>query len=81
MIKALRKHSLAKIGCSRKSCIGCLPCFFAKSGGWLKTLRKIATRIDVRQQRPAKSELRIQAHCFFEVFLRGKGVRRCKCSL
>ena len=81
MIKALGKYSLAKIGLQAKSGFGCLPRFFAESSGWLKTLREVATRIDVRQQRPAKSKPRVQMHCFFEIFLRGKGVRRCKSSL
>jgi len=46
--------------------------FFAESGGWLKTLCKIATRIHIREQRPAQSEVRVQAYCFFDVFLRSK---------
>src|SRR5438876_4105417 len=81
VIKALGQNCLAKIGLQSKSRFRGVPRFFAESDGWLKTLCEVATRIDVGQQRPTKRELRVQLHCFFEVFLRAKGVRRCESSL
>src|SRR6266480_1033262 len=81
MIKTFGEHSLAKIGLQPESGVGRLPCFFAEGLGWLKTLSKITTRIDVRQQRPAKSKVRIQLHCLFEVLLSTEGVRRRKSGL
>ena len=81
VIETLGKYSLAKIGLQSNSGFGRLPCFFTEGDGRLKTLCKITTRVDIREQRPTKGELRIQPHRFFHVFLRAKGVRRCECSL
>src|SRR5882672_12480496 len=81
MIKAFCEHSLAKLGLQPESGVGRLPCFFAEGLGWLKTLSKISTRVDVRQQRPAKSKVRIQLHCLLEVLLSAEGVRRCEARL
>src|SRR5258708_39466654 len=81
MIKTFGEHSLAQIGLQPESGVGRLLCFFAEGLGWLKTLSKISTRIDVRQQRPAKSKVRIQLHCLLEVLLSAEGVRRCKSGL
>src|SRR5205814_9205323 len=81
MIKAFCEHSLAKLWLEPERGFGRLPCFFAEALGWLKTLSKISTRIDVRQQRPAKGKVRIQLHCLFEVLLSAEGVRRCKSGL
>src|SRR5882757_6507638 len=80
-IKAFCEHSLAKLGLQPEGGVGRLPCFFAEGLGWLKTLSKISTRIDVRQQRPAKSKVRIHLHCLLEVLLSTEGVRRCKSGL
>src|SRR4030095_16065786 len=80
-IKAFCEHSLAKLGLQPESGVGRLPCFFAEGFGWLKTLSEITTCVDVRQQRPAKSKVRIQLHCLLEVLLSTEGVRRCKSSL
>src|SRR5882757_2655397 len=80
-IKAFCEHSLAKLGLQPESGVGRLPCFFTEGLGWLKTLSEISTRIDVRQQRPAKSKVRIQLHCLFEVLLSTEGVRRCEPGL
>src|SRR5437773_8953831 len=81
VIKAFGEHSLAKIGLQPENGVGRLPCFFAEGLGWLKTLSKISTRVDVRQQRPAKSKVRIQLHCLLEVLLSTERVRRCKSGL
>src|SRR5882757_5085233 len=80
-IKAFCEHSLAKLGLKPDSGVGRQPCFFAEGLGWLKTLSKISTRIDVRQQRPAKSKVRIQLYCLLEVLLSTEGIRGCKSGL
>src|SRR6266700_4728416 len=81
VIKAFCEHSLPELGLQPESGVGGLPCFFTERLGWLKTLSKISTRIDVRQQRPAKSKVRIQLHCLVEVLLSTEGVRGCESGL
>src|SRR6266481_8023108 len=81
VIKAFCEHSLAKFGLQPESGVGRLPCFFAEGLGRLKTLSKISTRIGVRQQRPAKSKVRLQLHCLLEVLLSAEGVSRRKSGL
>src|ERR1700748_3336123 len=81
VIKAFCEHSLAKLGLQPESGLCRLPCFLAEVLGRLKTLSKVPTRIDVRQQRPAKSKVRIQLYCLLEVLLSTEGVRRRKSGL
>ena len=47
---------------------------------WLEIEREIAERINVREQRPTKSELWVQPHRFPKMLLRAKGIgdRRCR---
>src|SRR6266576_3311161 len=81
MIKTFGEYRLTKTGLQPESGVGRLSCFFAEGLGWLKTLSKISTRIDVRQQRPAKRKVRIQLHCLLEVLLSTEGVRGCESGL
>ena len=81
VIETHGKYGLAKIGLQSKSGFGRLPRFFAEGGGWLKTLCKVATRIGVGQQRPAKGKFRVQSHCFSKIALRAKRVSRCESGL
>src|SRR5438094_2289128 len=71
----------AEIGLKSERVFGCLPCLFTQGEGWLQCLCDVADRINGRQQRPTKSELRVQAHCFSEIFLCAKGGGSGGCSL
>ena len=77
MIIARGPYGLAKIGLKIKRGFRCLPRLFAQGNSLLKGVVAVAARINDRQQRPTKRELRVHVHRLSEIFLCGKGIGGC----
>src|SRR5262249_24517699 len=74
VVGALGQYGLAEVGLKGKSGFSCLARLFTEGDRWSKIPRSVSARINIRQQRPSKGELRVQPYRFSEIFLRVKVV-------